>query len=169
MREHVPSGLRAAVLFRDRHRCVICGSTEELAIDHVHPVAEGGVSRIENLQTLCKPCNTSKKDRDGHEWLSSGMWRRRFQPRTPQPRVKLDGEPASFRHVIDLWPTMVVLAADLGLGYEAVNQWRKRDSIPTWVHARLLQAAHARGFEKVTRELLDELTERRIADRKGAA
>ena len=81
MREPISPDLRAAVLLRDRNRCVVCGSTEDLAIDHVHPVAEGGVSRIENLQTLCKPCNTSKKDRDGQEWLSSGMWRRRWQPK----------------------------------------------------------------------------------------
>ena len=81
MREPIAANLRQSVLLRDRHRCVICASVEDLAIDHVHPVAEGGVSRIENLQTLCKPCNTSKLARDGHEWLSSGMWRRRWKPK----------------------------------------------------------------------------------------
>lgn len=160
MREPISPDLRAAVLLRDRHRCVICGSTEELAIDHVHPVAAGGVSRIENLQTLCRPCNTSKKDRDGHEWLASGSWRRRFEPKPPgKKRVQFFGEPTTFRQVIDLWPTMVELAAELGVGYEACNQWRKRDSIPPWAHAALYKAAQSRGFKAVTRELLDELSE----------
>ena len=52
--------LRNAVLSRDAHRCVSCGSGSRLQIDHEFPVALGGGDEIENLRTLCQPCNSSK-------------------------------------------------------------------------------------------------------------
>ena len=47
------------VLVRDG-RCLRCGATEGLAVDHVVPIALGGSSHIGNLQTLCRSCNSSK-------------------------------------------------------------------------------------------------------------
>lgn len=41
-------------------RCLHCGDTTALAIDHVVPVAKGGMSELENLQVLCAVCNTAK-------------------------------------------------------------------------------------------------------------
>lgn len=41
-------------------RCMHCGSTENLVIDHVIPVAKGGKSELENLQLLCAVCNSAK-------------------------------------------------------------------------------------------------------------
>lgn len=41
--------------------CVRCGEqTAELQKDHIQPVYQGGSDGIENLQPLCKTCNTSK-------------------------------------------------------------------------------------------------------------
>src|SRR5258708_19812183 len=57
---NVPPGIRAAVLDRDSHKCSYCGSTCDLTIDHIIPVAKGGTSTIENLRTLCGRCNMSK-------------------------------------------------------------------------------------------------------------
>ena len=51
---------RASVLARDECRCLKCGATNDLTIDHIVPRAFGGASRISNLQTLCRPCNSAK-------------------------------------------------------------------------------------------------------------
>ena len=54
---------RALVFKRDVFKCIICGSTENLSIDHINPRCRGGGPEIENLQTLCQSCNSSKRDK----------------------------------------------------------------------------------------------------------
>ena len=49
-----------AELRADMPACVKCGSEEDLRLDHVVPVAEGGKSIFWNYQILCAPCNGSK-------------------------------------------------------------------------------------------------------------
>lgn len=65
--QRTPSvGLRYIVLRRDRFRCVLCGNspakdlTCELHVDHVVPFVDGGLTTLENLRTLCLPCNLGK-------------------------------------------------------------------------------------------------------------
>ena len=41
-------------------RCANCGAEDDLVLDHVIPVAKGGVSKLENLQLLCAVCNRIK-------------------------------------------------------------------------------------------------------------
>lgn len=55
-RGHVSSKMRQAVLQRDHHQCLLCGNTDSLTIAHITPISRGGNSEIENLQTLCFPC-----------------------------------------------------------------------------------------------------------------
>jgi len=43
--------------------CNLCGSTENITVDHIHPVSKGGKSMSENLQPLCNPCNAFKNNR----------------------------------------------------------------------------------------------------------
>ncbi|WP_198320783.1 HNH endonuclease [Azohydromonas aeria] len=62
------NALRTKVFERDGHRCVYCGSAEDLECDHVHPRARGGTDALENLATACKPCNTSKGAKTLAEW-----------------------------------------------------------------------------------------------------
>ena len=51
---------RQAVFKRDGFKCVFCGATDDLTLDHVIPRSKGGSSNPDNLQTLCRSCNTSK-------------------------------------------------------------------------------------------------------------
>jgi 5-methylcytosine-specific restriction endonuclease McrA len=46
------------------NRCVCCGSEEPLTIDHVKPLSKGGSNYIENIQPLCRSCNSSKGDKE---------------------------------------------------------------------------------------------------------
>lgn len=66
----IPARLRAWVLERDGFRCRRCGHTADdgirLVIDHISPVAKGGSNDRDNLQTLCEPCNASKRDKEPH-------------------------------------------------------------------------------------------------------
>ncbi len=62
-------GLRYAVLRRDAFTCKSCGRSPattmgiELHIDHITPFSKGGLTAIENLQTLCSDCNIGKGDK----------------------------------------------------------------------------------------------------------
>jgi len=44
------------------NRCLCCRKHKKLTADHVIPVSRGGTSNISNIQPLCQPCNSSKKD-----------------------------------------------------------------------------------------------------------
>lgn len=61
-RRQVSGNVRAMVYARDGLRCVECGVTERLTIDHIHPVSKGGTNDPINLQTLCHRCNSRKSD-----------------------------------------------------------------------------------------------------------
>lgn len=59
-RRPIPTSVRETVYSRDGWTCCHCGSLENLSIDHIHPVSLGGGNEIENLQTLCRSCNSRK-------------------------------------------------------------------------------------------------------------
>jgi 5-methylcytosine-specific restriction endonuclease McrA len=59
-RQPLPKWLRAAVMERDGYRCVKCSAAGPLAIDHIFPWSRGGEDTLDNLQVLCKPCNSKK-------------------------------------------------------------------------------------------------------------
>lgn len=52
--------LRRKVFERDAYRCVHCGDHIDLTVDHIHPESKGGTLDMDNLQTLCRPCNCRK-------------------------------------------------------------------------------------------------------------
>lgn len=62
-RPPIPASLRREVYARDGYACLHCGATEHLSLDHIHPWSLGGPDTLENLQTLCKPCNSRKGTR----------------------------------------------------------------------------------------------------------
>jgi hypothetical protein len=52
--------VRKKIFKRDGKVCKSCNSTENLSLDHIIPVSTGGEDELENLQVLCKSCNSSK-------------------------------------------------------------------------------------------------------------
>lgn len=56
----IPRGVRWRVYERDGYRCQECGTTEDLTLDHKHPRSLGGTHTEDNLQTLCRGCNSRK-------------------------------------------------------------------------------------------------------------
>jgi 5-methylcytosine-specific restriction endonuclease McrA len=53
---------RQNIFRRDGHRCLYCGSREDLTLDHVLPRSRGGKTSWQNLATACKRCNSKKGD-----------------------------------------------------------------------------------------------------------
>ncbi len=65
-RSLMTSALREKIKKRDKYKCRKCGASIEqepnllLEIDHILPLAKGGITTEDNLQTLCWRCNRKK-------------------------------------------------------------------------------------------------------------
>lgn len=81
-RVKIPEWAKRAIIFRDHGYCVRCHkdvsiqrrNNDEAQIDHIIPLADGGLNDISNLQLLCKHCNTQKGDRYYYTSNSSIDW-----------------------------------------------------------------------------------------------
>jgi DNA-directed RNA polymerase subunit RPC12/RpoP len=73
-RAQIPLALRLEIYARDGYQCVTCGSIVDLSLDHIHPWSLGGSDERENLQTMCRPCNSRKgaKVVEGHPAVLHG-------------------------------------------------------------------------------------------------
>lgn len=60
-RGKVSNKMRFSIYEKDGYRCKRCGKkTNDLEVDHIIPIAKGGKSTYDNLQTLCHRCNVIK-------------------------------------------------------------------------------------------------------------
>lgn len=64
-RPPIPKEVVDAVWNRDGGKCVYCGSTKNLHLDHIIPFSKGGATTVENLQLLCEKCNLQKSNKIG--------------------------------------------------------------------------------------------------------
>ena len=68
----IPLALRFNVLERDEGICRLCGRGTgdgvKLHVDHITPFSLGGLSTLENLQTLCAECNLGKSNRSTQDY-----------------------------------------------------------------------------------------------------
>lgn len=65
-RKAIPKRVRFEVFKRDSFKCQYCGAAAPevlLQIDHIKPVAQGGMNEIVNLITACTACNAGKSAR----------------------------------------------------------------------------------------------------------
>lgn len=49
-----------ALCERYEYRCLACGRQKKLTRDHIIPISRAGRDDIENIQPLCRPCNSRK-------------------------------------------------------------------------------------------------------------
>lgn len=66
---YITPSVREAVFERDGHACVACGAANDLTIDHKVSELSGGTNEPDNLQTLCRQCNASKRDHDNGTFM----------------------------------------------------------------------------------------------------
>jgi hypothetical protein len=59
-RKTIGQARRMRIFERDGFQCKRCGVQKDLTVDHIWPVSRGGSDDDDNLQTLCRRCNTSK-------------------------------------------------------------------------------------------------------------
>lgn len=62
-KQAIPAHIRWKIWEKDNFTCKRCGKRQYLEVDHIHPESKGGTLDEENLQTLCKKCNSSKGNR----------------------------------------------------------------------------------------------------------
>lgn len=45
------------------HRCAYCENNVKLEVDHIKPISKGGMNTIDNIQPLCRSCNSKKSNK----------------------------------------------------------------------------------------------------------
>jgi hypothetical protein len=60
----------AKIYDRCHNKCVYCGETENLSIDHVEAISTGGPHVESNIVIACRSCNSSKGTKPVEEWLA---------------------------------------------------------------------------------------------------
>jgi len=63
------TNLSSVMAFMRNSPCVVCGTTSRIEIDHIVPLARGGLHSASNLQPLCRSCNAQKNSKTMEEWL----------------------------------------------------------------------------------------------------
>lgn len=59
----IPSSVKLEVWKRDKGKCIICGSKDNLHFDHIIPYSKGGSSLLaKNIQLLCARHNLAKRN-----------------------------------------------------------------------------------------------------------
>lgn len=51
------------MLAENNYSCVHCGAQDDITQDHIIPLSKGGLNVIENIQPLCRSCNSKKRDK----------------------------------------------------------------------------------------------------------
>lgn len=85
-RKWIPRSVRDFVYARDGGVCVQCGTTEDLQLDHITPLVQGGTDGADNLRLLCGKHNRdrNKELKDSAPVVTRTTW---VNPRWVQDRA----------------------------------------------------------------------------------
>jgi hypothetical protein len=127
----IPASLRREIRERAEDRCEYCGlaaAAQEAAfhVDHIIPVAAGGVTELDNLALACVSCSLRKGARLEALDPQSGKMAALFHPRLDSWRLhfRWDGE-----RVIGLSPTGRASVAALNMNRPLVLAIRREETI----------------------------------------
>lgn len=62
--------VKQKVFNRYGDKCIKCGSSKRMTIDHIIPISKGGTNDESNLQPMCFDCNTEKGNRSSIDYRS---------------------------------------------------------------------------------------------------
>lgn len=68
-RQRISHGKVMRVYARDQFKCIICGSSRDLTVDHVWPLIRGGTNDETNLASMCSKHNSAKSDLPLEEFI----------------------------------------------------------------------------------------------------
>jgi hypothetical protein len=132
----IPPNLRRQVARDAGHRCGYCLSDEiltgvSLSIDHIVPVAAGGLTTRENLWLACRPCNEFKGAQTHAEDPETGETVPLFNPRTQDWHAHFAWSDDK-THIIGLTPTGRATVMALQLNRSILVKARRRWIMAGW-------------------------------------
>ena len=92
--------MRNEIYSRDRYKCQFCLKSpdlSELTIDHLVPLARGGLDEITNYVTCCRSCNRAKADRPLEEFAQLVNVKLEDLPVHGDPVIDNDRRPLEIR------------------------------------------------------------------------
>jgi hypothetical protein len=122
---HVPAALKTEIFERDQYRCRYCNAAENLEIDHMTPVSKGGESVRENLQTLCRSCNRSKRSKSAEQVAT--------QPIPPRSLEKEEEREKEKKEAIGPRPYSVEFENDFWKPYPRTPVMSKQEAWREWL------------------------------------
>lgn len=134
-----------SLLISSNQACMCCGRTFDetvITADHVIPLACGGTSTIDNIQVLCRNCNSQKHmktiDYRGSNPVTSSNPKRTFQPKS-KPEITSNQIRSSSRNLTvrstlaEFWKqketersckiTVAEVASATGLARNTIDAW----------------------------------------------
>lgn len=66
--------IASSIFSKFNYTCVYCGkeNPDDLTLDHLFPIAKGGMDIRANMVACCMDCNKDKDDMTVLEWIATG-------------------------------------------------------------------------------------------------
>lgn len=71
--EPFSKGIWKIVCQKYKNRCIYCGSTDNITVEHRKPISLGGDNSFGNIAPACLSCNSSKRNKTEQEYIE---WRK---------------------------------------------------------------------------------------------
>ncbi len=121
--------------------CSACGTTENLTADHILAYSQGGGNGFDNLQVLCRSCNSRKSRQEAKVWVRPldpryAIMYRDLRVRQHSHVIHLIGPAASGKSTLRRWLMDQLSIPSFGIDDErrALSQDRIPDDLPAWVN-----------------------------------